>query len=367
MSGLESIALAVAHLEEMKRVSMERDETIESSSENLGIVNGAPEPPPAPQSFSSISNTARVVSVDSLTSTSFSDECDGKIKETTPAAIAASKRFAEILADPGAWLESTETLSIPVAPTDVFSKVLQDDVLCGRGGETNHHQGNIQYRNLVKAFQPLYIASKRRDKPRIAQCIVYTIRKHGGRFLKRTDARSSTWVDVGNTKAREKTSQALREGAPELRGDEKGQPQQQQRSASPAAVVAAPAVPVNYMANTVVPHPLFHHPHHGFAHHRPVGLTPLQQAMSRTIPTPPSAAGIPMVTPIPSAQRFLDQLNSSRKRINFAATVSDGDSSDASCTSGATSPANAENSSLSVCQGPRLKRLKQRLEMQDLS
>lgn len=102
------------------------------------------------------------------------------------------------------------------APTDVIVHVNKSDVLCGRGGETNHHPGNVKYRALVKRFQPLYIVSKRRDKPRIAEKIVHTIRQQGGRFLKK-DSYSNTWRDVGNTKAREKTSQALREGAPELR------------------------------------------------------------------------------------------------------------------------------------------------------
>jgi hypothetical protein len=105
--------------------------------------------------------------------------------------------------------------------TDVISRVLENDVLCGRGGETNHHPGNIQYRQLVKACQPSYIAAKRRDKPKIAEKIVRTVRKLGGRFLKK-NPETNTWRDVGNVKAREKTSQALREGAPELRtGKEK--------------------------------------------------------------------------------------------------------------------------------------------------
>lgn len=111
----------------------------------------------------------------------------------------------------------------PPAPklTDVISRVLENDVLCGRGGETNHHSGNIQYRQLVKACQPSYIAAKRRDKPKIAEKIVRTVRKLGGRFLKK-NPETNTWRDVGNGKAREKTSQALREGAPELRtGKEK--------------------------------------------------------------------------------------------------------------------------------------------------
>jgi hypothetical protein len=74
----------------------------------------------------------------------------------------------------------------------------------------------------VKACQPAYIEAKRRDKPYIAQRIVLFVRKMGGRFLKRErDTSVDAWKDVGNNKAREKTSQALREGAPELRGDAK--------------------------------------------------------------------------------------------------------------------------------------------------
>uniref|UniRef100_A0A7S1GM39 DUF6824 domain-containing protein n=1 Tax=Cyclophora tenuis TaxID=216820 RepID=A0A7S1GM39_CYCTE len=108
----------------------------------------------------------------------------------------------------------------PPSPQEVIGSVQEDDVLCGRGGETNHHPGNIRYRGLVKKYQLLYLKAKRRDKPKIARLIVDTIRRRHGRFLKK-DAQSNTWRDVGNNKAREKTSQALREGAPELRN---GQP-----------------------------------------------------------------------------------------------------------------------------------------------
>jgi hypothetical protein len=96
-------------------------------------------------------------------------------------------------------------------------QVQRHDVLLGRGGETNHHLGNIQYRMLVKACQPAYLAAKRRDKPRIAAAIVTVVRARSGRFLKK-HASDNAWRDVGNIRAREKTSQALREGAPELRG-----------------------------------------------------------------------------------------------------------------------------------------------------
>jgi len=136
-----------------------------------------------------------------------------------------SADFSRILADPEAWLQKTENLFAKLPPVDRSSAndivVQPNDVLCGRGGETNHHPGNIRYRSLVKAYQKLYLLAKRRDKPKIAQCIVVSVRGVNGRFLKRTknanNAGGSSWVDVGNVKAREKTSQALREGAPNLR------------------------------------------------------------------------------------------------------------------------------------------------------
>jgi hypothetical protein len=137
-------------------------------------------------------------------------------------------------------LKIQKQLPPPPSPKDEISQILEDDVLCGRGGETNHHPGNIKYRQLVKCYQPLYIISKRRDKPRIAQKIVLTVRQRGGRFLKK-DTKSNTWRDVGNTKAREKTSQALREGAPELRnGKEESEPTPTRSStiSNPSAVSA---------------------------------------------------------------------------------------------------------------------------------
>jgi hypothetical protein len=115
-----------------------------------------------------------------------------------------------------ALIEGIKQADVP-KPDEVIIQVQRYDVLLGRGGETNHHVGNIQYRQLVKACQPAYLEAKRRDKPRIAAAIVRVVRAHSGRFLKK-HANDNSWRDVGSTRAREKTSQALREGAPELRG-----------------------------------------------------------------------------------------------------------------------------------------------------
>lgn len=93
-----------------------------------------------------------------------------------------------------------------------------NDVLYGRGGGTNHHPGNKRYRQMVEDRKVEYVACKRLDKPLVALGIIREWRgqKPPGRFLKMDD-NTGLWNDVGDKKAREKTSQALREKAPQIR------------------------------------------------------------------------------------------------------------------------------------------------------
>jgi len=112
----------------------------------------------------------------------------------------------------------------------------ENDVLLGRGGFTNNHTGNRRFRQLVQQYQLQYFHASKMEKPAIASMIVHTIRSSNppGRFLKKskmdevttttTDADDesvssggSSWKDVGDLRAREKVSQALREKAPELK------------------------------------------------------------------------------------------------------------------------------------------------------
>ncbi|KAL3945118.1 MAG: hypothetical protein SGBAC_000786 [Bacillariaceae sp.] len=93
-----------------------------------------------------------------------------------------------------------------------------NDVMYGRGGGTNHHPGNKQYRKMVEDRKLEYVNSKRLDKPLVALEIIRLWRGQvpPGRFLK-LDEKTGLWNDVGDKKAREKTSQALREKAPLIR------------------------------------------------------------------------------------------------------------------------------------------------------
>lgn len=106
---------------------------------------------------------------------------------------------------------------------EVVYEVGDADVLCGRGAPTVWHPGNQYFRSIVDKYQHQYLAAKRINKPDIAMHVVDLVTKRGGRFLKRTKVVGTGphghfgWVNVGEQRAYEKTCQALRENAPEIR------------------------------------------------------------------------------------------------------------------------------------------------------
>lgn len=102
----------------------------------------------------------------------------------------------------------------------------ENDVLCGRGGRINAHEGNVQFREIVVANKKEYLAksTKKLEKAHIAARVVEYIRTMNppGRFLKE-DADTGMWFDIGDAKAIKKAGQALREDAPDIRsGAESG-------------------------------------------------------------------------------------------------------------------------------------------------
>jgi hypothetical protein len=147
--------------------------------------------------------------------------------------------FSHILADPETWLRKTENLFEELPPiehncssnssiacigninNDDTIVIQPNDVIFGRGGHRN--PGNVQYRSLVKACLKLFSLAGRGDKYKIAQFIVISVRKIGGRFLQRIKKSTINppttevvkeedphiWIDIGNIPARDKTCHAL--------------------------------------------------------------------------------------------------------------------------------------------------------------
>ena len=94
----------------------------------------------------------------------------------------------------------------------------EHDVLCGRGGGTQNHAGNVEYRALVAKNKKLYVILGKRDKNLLVDAIIKAVLSQNppGRFLAK-DTSNDTWYDIGKDKAFAKTAQALREGAPAIR------------------------------------------------------------------------------------------------------------------------------------------------------
>lgn len=83
------------------------------------------------------------------------------------------------------------------------------DVLCGRGGRSNHHPGNKRYRQVISEMKASYrnIGSKS-AKTDLSRAIVDHVFKYGGRFMK---IEKGDLFVLTPAEARKKTSQALRE------------------------------------------------------------------------------------------------------------------------------------------------------------
>lgn len=92
---------------------------------------------------------------------------------------------------------------------------MQQDVLCGRGGMSNHHPGNEWYRRLIRSNRPLYRACPKHTKLLVAKAIVQAVEQQNGRFLER-DKASGDWYTISYKRAVDKTSQGLREKDREL-------------------------------------------------------------------------------------------------------------------------------------------------------
>lgn len=97
------------------------------------------------------------------------------------------------------------------------------DVLCGRGGASNRHPGNQLYRRLIKNKRVKYaLAEDLIEKKAIIHSVVLNVANQHppGRFLIRSSSGHNgmpVWVEASELKIHDKVSQALREGAPEIR------------------------------------------------------------------------------------------------------------------------------------------------------
>jgi hypothetical protein len=90
------------------------------------------------------------------------------------------------------------------------SSFTDKDIIGGQGKDADLHPGNVVFRKLVGEHKQTYAQAPTADKRKISKGIVAALRRFGFNFLKlNTD--TGCYDDIGDKKAVEKTSQALRE------------------------------------------------------------------------------------------------------------------------------------------------------------
>ncbi|CAJ1930933.1 unnamed protein product [Cylindrotheca closterium] len=100
-------------------------------------------------------------------------------------------------------------------PLALVSKPHPHDVLCGRGGRTNLHKGNIWFRRLVRSNRALYKTCPKHTKLLVAKAVVKAVQGQDppGRYLE-ADKTTGGWKEITYKRSLDKTSQALRERDP---------------------------------------------------------------------------------------------------------------------------------------------------------
>ena len=83
-------------------------------------------------------------------------------------------------------------------------------LLCSFLGKTNHHEGNVKFRQLVSKYKKDYVCAKKFIKRQLVSKIVLFVRQGQGRFLQKDS--DGFWYEIGNTRACAKLAQSMREG-----------------------------------------------------------------------------------------------------------------------------------------------------------
>ena len=115
-------------------------------------------------------------------------------------------------------------VDVTTEPIEVYVAPAPNDVLFGRGGGTNHRDGNKRYREEIDIFRIWYkaicvdnnklscdvVEFNKRQKTNLSLTLLNTV-KSKGRFLKEDEIGVNVYYEVDDNAARKKISQALRE------------------------------------------------------------------------------------------------------------------------------------------------------------
>ena len=109
-------------------------------------------------------------------------------------------------------LDDTSNVPVPVPVPGTESLPYRDaDVLCGRGGSSNH-PGNQAYLKKKEGMQAQYkAAATDKEKTAMSKELIDYVHQRGGRFMKRDPKDKQRWFEISDAEAKTKCSQALRD------------------------------------------------------------------------------------------------------------------------------------------------------------
>ena len=125
----------------------------------------------------------------------------------------SERQFINDSSEHGSLGSSSRSASSSIQqPRKVYVDTIRDiDVLCGRGGRSNHHPGNKRYRHVISDMRTSYKKTEAKsNKTDLSRTIVDHVCQYGGRFIKKEETTGRYYV-LTRGEARKKTSQALRE------------------------------------------------------------------------------------------------------------------------------------------------------------
>lgn len=132
------------------------------------------------------------------------------------------------------------------------------DVLLGRGGGINGHSGNKVFREWVRLRKEDYnLAPNKAEKTRVATEVMNRVKEQRppGRFLQRDPNAGPPgwWIEVDEARALAKTSQALREGAPQIRAAHQQVGGTRKRKASNMGTTTTTSATITTATTTTIP------------------------------------------------------------------------------------------------------------------
>mmetsp|Transcript_14458 Transcript_14458/g.27536 ORF Transcript_14458/g.27536 Transcript_14458/m.27536 type:complete len:257 (-) Transcript_14458:69-839(-) len=124
----------------------------------------------------------------------------------------SERQFVNDSSENGSLGNSSRSACSSQQQRKIYIDTIRDtDVLCGRGGRSNHHPGNKRYRHVIGDMRTSYKKTEAKsNKTDLSRAIVDHVCQYGGRFIKKEETTGRYYV-LTRGEARKKTSQALRE------------------------------------------------------------------------------------------------------------------------------------------------------------